>query len=233
MGESNQHCAPSLPEALARTLRHEVGDLLQTIYAAVAILQKRLPADATLERRVLVDLRNRAEGCKHLLDNVSDLVSPLSVSLEEVDLAHLAANLVAAAAGRYPNLEIQAASSLPVAVPADEKRIAQVGDILLTHACGSASRRVSYQTRFASADAEAEWSVVDDRPLDGNEQLEQLFSPLDMNRHATTGIGLALAKRLVLLHGGQIAAERSEGNFCVRVRLPRQALGKGPQELTN
>ena len=150
-----------------------------------------------------------------------------------LDLAQLAANLVATAASRYPNLEIQAVSSLPVAVPADEKRIAQVGDILLTHACGSASRRVSFQTRFASADAEAEWSVVDDRPPDGNEQLEQLFSPLDMNRHPTTGIGLALAKRLVLLHGGQIAAERSEGNFCVRVRLPRKGVGKGPQELTN
>src|SRR5690349_2735471 len=100
--ESGQTSARSLPEALARTLRHEVGDLLQTIYAAVAILQKRLPAEATVERRVLGDLRGRAEGCKRLLDNVSDLVSPLTLSIEDVDLTQVAAALVTAVRPRYP-----------------------------------------------------------------------------------------------------------------------------------
>src|SRR5262245_19545532 len=57
----------SLPEAITRTLRHEVGDLLQTLYATVAILQKRLPADWDLERRILSDMRRRAESCKHML----------------------------------------------------------------------------------------------------------------------------------------------------------------------
>ena len=33
--------ARSLPEALVRTLRHEVGDLLQKVYASVAILKDR------------------------------------------------------------------------------------------------------------------------------------------------------------------------------------------------
>src|SRR6266849_1055725 len=120
-----------LPEALARTLRHEVGDLLQTVYAAVAILQRRLPAEATLERRVIQDLRSRAEGCKRLLDNMSDLVGQINLSLEQVDLAQLAASLVTLAAHRYPKLEIQASPSSPVLVSADEKRIAQVGEILL------------------------------------------------------------------------------------------------------
>src|SRR5262245_23193224 len=50
-----QKVAQNLPEALARTLRHEVGDLLQTVYATVAILQERLPREWSLERRVLTD----------------------------------------------------------------------------------------------------------------------------------------------------------------------------------
>src|SRR5262245_1200892 len=74
-----QKGAHNLPEALARTLRHEVGDLLQTVYATVAILQERLPRDWSLERRVLTDLRGRAEVCKNLLDNVHDLVCPVSL----------------------------------------------------------------------------------------------------------------------------------------------------------
>ena len=53
----------SVAEAIARTLRHEVGDLLQTVYAAVAILKERLPAECQAERRILTDMRtarNRA-----------------------------------------------------------------------------------------------------------------------------------------------------------------------------
>src|SRR5437588_2694557 len=99
-GKTGSSPPRSLPEAIARTLRHEVGDLLQTIYAAVAILQKRLPAEATLERRVLADLRGRAVECKGLLDKVSDLVSPITLSVEPVELAQLAGNLVAAIAPR-------------------------------------------------------------------------------------------------------------------------------------
>ena len=51
-----------LMEAVARTLRHEVGDLLQTVYSAVAILQERLPPGQTLERRLLGDLRARRKA---------------------------------------------------------------------------------------------------------------------------------------------------------------------------
>jgi signal transduction histidine kinase len=225
--ESGQTSARSLPEALARTLRHEVGDLLQTIYAAVAILQKRLPAEATVERRVLGDLRGRAEGCKRLLDNVSDLVSPLTLSIEDVDLTQVAAALVTAVSPRYPALEIRAAPSPSVVVPADEKRISQVGELLLNQACEAARAQVLFHTR--AADGEAEWSVTDDRPSVATEELEELFSPFEMIRHGNSRLGLALAQRLVLLHGGRIVAENMpEGGFCIRVWLPMQSVVHSP-----
>src|SRR5271165_435901 len=61
-----------LLESVTRTLRHEVGDLLQTIYSTVAILQERLGTDNRLERRFLSDLRARAETCRDELDAVHD-----------------------------------------------------------------------------------------------------------------------------------------------------------------
>ena len=39
-----------LQEILVRTLRHEVGDLLQTVYSTVAILQDRIPPQQALEQ---------------------------------------------------------------------------------------------------------------------------------------------------------------------------------------
>jgi signal transduction histidine kinase len=221
LSESGQPSNRSLPEVLVRTIRHEVGDHLQTVYAAVAILQKRLPAEAALERRVLADLRNRAEGCKRLLDDISDLVSPLSLSLEPVDLAQLAGNLVAAATPRHPKLAVQALPSPPVTVPADEKRIAQVGEIVLTHACEAARHHVTFRTRGGFGNAEAEWTVTNDGPAVATEELAELFTPFASNRFGYFGIELALAHRLVLLHGGRIAAENlPEGGSCIRVWLP-------------
>jgi signal transduction histidine kinase len=223
-GEWDRSIAQSLPEALARTLRHEVGDLLQTIYAAVAILQKRLPVEATLERQILADLRGRAETCKRVLDNVGDLVSPVSLSIEEVDLGQLAATLIAALAPRYPKLEIRADLSEPVRVPADEKRISQVGETLLMQACEAALHQVCIHTRPDRAGGGVEWAVTDDRPDAATDERKDYFSPLEMTRPGTSGIALALAQRLVHLHGGRIsAAPMLEGGFRVRVWLPAKA----------
>lgn len=216
--------ARNLPEAFARTLRHEVGDLLQTIYAAVAILQRRLAADATLEQRVLADLRNRAEACKRLLDNMSDLVTPVNLTFEQVDLAQVADSLVTVAARRYPNREIRSTAMSPVCVPADEKRIAQIGEILLNQACEAAQRCVSLHARPNPTSEETEWIIADDRAEDSPEPFEEtapLFERLmqDGNR----GIDRTLAQRLVLLHGGRITTEHPpEGGLAVHVWLPNQ-----------
>ena len=64
---------------VARTLRHEVGDLLQTIYSAIAILRSRLPDEAAAERRLLTELHTQAETCKYKLDAIQDLTLSFDV----------------------------------------------------------------------------------------------------------------------------------------------------------
>src|SRR5262245_11783486 len=49
----------NLAQSLGRSLRHELGDFLQKVYASVAILEARLPANWQIEREVLSRLRQR------------------------------------------------------------------------------------------------------------------------------------------------------------------------------
>jgi signal transduction histidine kinase len=50
--------------------------------------------------------------------------------------------------------------------------------------------------------------------------LTELFTPFASNRFGYIGIELALAHRLVLLHGGRIAAENlPQSGSCIRVWL--------------
>ena len=129
----------TVPEAIVRTLRHEVGDLLQTVYAAVAILKERLPADLTTERRILTDMRSRAESCRDLLDTIHDLVCPLVLATEEVDLAELVREIAGRVGARNPRVALNLEIKPVPAIQGDSRRLAQLVWVLLTIACSSAS----------------------------------------------------------------------------------------------
>jgi signal transduction histidine kinase len=213
----------SLPEAVARTLRHEVGDLLQTVYATAAILQERLPPEANLERRVVADMRARGALCKTFLDTVHDLVCPIVLNPEPVDLADLARTLTLTIAARYPALSMETIAVPTPKILGDVRRLGQVGNMLLAHACATAHRQVCFRAGAGPEPGQAEWSVSDDGPGVPAEQIENLFVPFQLSRHVPTTLGLALAHKLVLLHGGRIDAENLPGGgFRVRVVLPRE-----------
>jgi signal transduction histidine kinase len=213
--------APSqrLVESLARTLRHEVGDLLQTVYATVAILQERLGPALVLEKRLLADLRARAETCKNELDAVHDLVCPLSLKGDTFDLAEVVGGLVNTCTRRFGGLRVGLETSGRSVVQGDARRLAQVGSLLLLSACQQAQKQV--QVRVAAAAGEAEWSICDDGPGASAEQLSWLTAPFSTTHHAQFGLGLALAGRVAGLHGGRVEAGNDPaGGFRVRLFLP-------------
>ena len=224
MDPSEAPATPSpsrLLETVTRTLRHEVGDLLQTVYSTVAILQERVPPDAKLERRFLADLRARAETCKHELDAVHDLVLPITLKYGLVDLAELASMLTAAVGPRYSGVEVRAESSGPLPITADAQRLEQAGRLLLINLCQSARGRVEVRTAPGPGSGEVHWSLTNDGYGATPEQLLWLKTPFATTQQALFGLGLALARRVVELHGGRVEAEnRDEGGFRVSLILP-------------
>ena len=219
--------APSLAEAVVRTLRHEVGDLLQTVYATAAILQERLPSDWALERRIVGDLRARGEACKNLLDTVHDLVCPIQLHREPVNLAETAASLVDTFASRNPRLQVRAESVPAPAVMADVRRITQAGGLLLAYACQTARHEVRLRTQPGPAAGEVEWLVSNDGPGLTEEELERLRNPFATTRHSLPALTLALAYRLTQLHGGRMeVGRRPEGGLRVQVVVTAATAGK-------
>jgi len=211
----------SLEEALARTLRHEVGDFLQKVYASVAILQGRLPEQWDLERDILTRLRHGAEGCKRLVDAIQDFLCPLRLTLESIGLANLTTMMVNAAQMTCPQVKITLESAGPVPVWGDADRLAQVGRILLTNACEATPQQVWIHLHTNAATNQVEWAFHDNGlGLPGN-LVDQLFRPFFTTRAGHAGLGLALARKIVEAHQGRITAgNSSEGGFVVQIVLP-------------
>jgi signal transduction histidine kinase len=210
-----------LAEALARTLRHEIGDFLQKVYASVAILQGRLPAQWDLERDILARLRHGAEGCKRLVDAIQDFLCPLTVTPQAVNLAILTAPLVTAAQAASPHLQITLDAADPAPVAGDPDRLIQVGRALLTNACEAARERVQVRLRTDAAAQQVEWTFQDDGPGIAPELAERLFRPFFTTRAGHAGLGLALVRKIVSAHQGSVTAGNgSDGGFRAQVLLP-------------
>jgi signal transduction histidine kinase len=218
--EDRDATVPPLQEILARTLRHEVGDLLQTVYSTVAILQDRIGSQQTLEKRLLSDLRARAETCKNELDAVHDLVCPLSVRPAQTDLTELVGGLVRVFSGRFSALQVHFEAPGPLPVWVDARRLTHVGHLLLLSSFQASQKQTWVRLRRRSEN-ETEWSIQDDGPGASPEQLLWLERPFATTHQALFGLGAALARRVVEQHGGRIEAENSsEGGFRITLVLP-------------
>jgi signal transduction histidine kinase len=201
--------SPTLSEGLARMLRHEVGDFLQKVYATVAILQERLPRESIMERDTLARLRKRAEECRSLLDTVQDFLCSMRLASEPVNLANVAAAIATAWQDRFPTFEIVTASSGSSFVQGDPDRLVQLGNILMANACEAARSRVTWKT--SAEGGTVSWTVTDDGPGVTAEQLERMFTPFVTTRVGHANLGLALAQKIAVLHGGNITAEEIPG----------------------
>jgi len=220
-GDGERTASVHFVEMVVRTLRHEVGDLLQSVYSAVAILQERLPRGQSLERTILSDLRGRAETCKNELDATHDLVCPLNLNLDWVELGELASSLAASFSLRHSGLQISCEAPRPIKVRGDAAKLGQAGTMLMLSLCQAARSKILMRVCQQPANGTAEWSFVHDGPAATAEQLSWMTEPFSTTRNARFGLGLAFARRVAESHGGRLsAAESAEGEFQVVLTLP-------------
>ena len=220
-------------------LAHELRNPLAPIRHALQVMQRTAPGDPAHEAMRTTIERQSA----HLMRIVEDMLDigritrgSLAVERKTVDLAEAAARAVEMAT---PGIE-QARQTLQVSLPptplilsGDSTRLTQVVSNLLTNANRFTPAHGRIALEAAAEGGQAILRVRDNGVGIGAEYLESIF---DMFFQAQSGqqpvggglgIGLALARRIVELHGGTIEA-RSEGRgrgseFTVRLPLLQSA----------
>src|SRR5262249_9747891 len=213
----NLHSEAERSHRMARLIRHEVGDLLQSVYSTVAVLLERLPAEMTLERRLIGDLKNRAETCRCEMDAVVDLASLGDPVVERTDLAGTFSHVLAQARKRYPSVSLAAQTPPAVSVVADGRALTPAFFLLLTSFCQSTRQQM--RIGFSQTERHVDCNIERDGYPVASEQFAWLQTPFATTQHAILGLGLALARRAV--SGGEVEANnRPDGGVVVRIRFP-------------
>jgi len=216
-------------------LSHEMRSPLNAVLTWVQVLRSGRVDPATTEQALASlerSARLQARMIEDLLDTSRIISGKLSLEIQEADLVTIVRSAVDVASNAARDKQIAVdcrieAAALPIR--ADAVRMQQVIGNLLSNAVKftTAGGQIAIAVRPLGDSVEVE--VRDSGAGISAELLPHIFDPFRQGdvsitrRHGGLGLGLAIAKRLVELHGGTIAAE-SDGDgrgstFRVRVQL--------------
>ena len=206
---------------MSAVLGHEIRNPLASLKGHAQLLSESLPehdeSKAKVERIVADAVR-----LEELTSNLLEFVRSGDLHCEQVDVANLVRGAIDAVDRERFQLRV---GDGPTTASVDPARVTQILINLLANAEQASAERA--EVAIHPHRDHIEISVSDHGPGIEIGQEEQIFEPFHTTRVRGTGLGLAVAKRIVEAHRGSIRAEnRAEGGATFTVSLPR----KGPRE---
>ena len=211
-------------------LGHELRNPLSAISAAIEVLN-RVPGDSEVAVNARAIAARQTRHLAHMMDDLLDVGRVISgkvlLARRPVELAALARRVASTfevtgeSDGHEMRFDLHEAW-----IDADATRIEQVLANLLTNAFKYTPKGTDVRIAVTHDGADALLTVRDNGPGIPPALLPRVFDLFVQGartpdrRVGGLGIGLTLARRLVELHGGTIAAESSPEGSTFKIRLP-------------
>jgi signal transduction histidine kinase/CheY-like chemotaxis protein len=226
--------ADRLKDEFLATLAHELRNPLAPIRTGLTLLCESTNPD--LSRRTLEVMQRQVSHMVRLIDDLLDVsrITQGKLELKRQRIA-VADPVEAAIEASLPALQRgkhtlnRRPSSEALFVDADPTRLAQIIGNLLNNAAKYTPNGGNIELAVKSEGATVAISVTDDGlglPKECLNDVFEMFNQVDQSLHRAQGglgIGLALVRKLVEMHGGSVAAESAglgQGSRFT-VRLPR------------
>lgn len=209
----------------AASLAHEIRNPLTSVQLDLQQVEEELPPDSQLRRLqgdAIEELRRLDRTVAGALETArSGRVEPRPMDLREP--------LRAAARRTRPALEERGAhlraagDTEPLAMVGDPDALEQVFLNLLLNAADAVEAGGEVSVAVSVDGGEATVTVRDDGRGIPEEERGRIFEPFFTTRPGGTGLGLAVARRIVAAHRGTIDVRSAQGEgTTVEVRLPRE-----------
>jgi signal transduction histidine kinase len=210
-------------------LAHESGNALARIQSCLEMLAWELD-DRPEALALIARIQKAQDHLRQLHDEVRGYAAPLRLEREPWDLSAVWRqaweNLAPARQGRDAALA-EEAGGVGRTVPVDPFRLEQVFRNVFENALAACRDPVRLAVVCRAAELEGRSalavSVRDNGPGLNAEQRQRLFEPFYTTKTKGTGLGMAIVRRIVEAHGGQVALGPGAGGGAeIVITLPRE-----------
>ena len=213
-------------------LAHESRNALQRSQACLEMLAIEIhdrPAALNLVARI----QKAQDDLYQLYEEVRDYAAPLRLTRARHDLRAVLErtweNLGALRSSRDARLECVSDGS-PACCCVDAFALEQVFRNILENALAACSDPVRIRAEFQErrlddepgGDSQVSISIADNGPGLSAEAREKIFEPFFTTKTKGTGLGMAISRRIVEAHGGEIAVGREQPGAEIVITLPRK-----------
>jgi len=214
-------------EALARlgqmaaVVAHEVKNPIAGIRGALQVIASRMPAESR-DKPVVGDIIARLDSLNGIVHDLLVFARPRQPRSEPVDLERLIRNILQLLHRDpiFASLDVNFPSADAVA-PADAEQLQLVFTNVLMNAAQAMAGSGSIDIRIVREPARFVISIGDSGPGMTPEVRDKVFEPFFTTKHRGTGLGLPIARRIVMAHGGTVEVENPvSGGTVVHIALP-------------
>ena len=215
-------------QRLLRDVSHELRSPLARLQAAAGLIRQRGGDDTNLDR-----IEREIEVLNELIGQVlgfSRLQGRTSLEVERTDLVELVQGVVEDARfeGAAEGRQVEFMPGAPVSANIDAGLVRSAVENVIRNALQYSARMTVVAVEADRATGGVVIRVSDDGRGVAEADLAKLFEPFFTGQSAQAGggIGLAIARRAVELHGGTIGAcNAAAGGLVVTIRMPAGAAG--------
>ncbi len=219
---------------LASGLAHEIKNPLNALSLGLDVLRRRhQPTDAGAAAEYgarIESLREEINRLAILINNFLAYGRPLTLTFAPTDLGallrHTLSDLAETAAQVHVTIEEDIPPSVPVLrgdanlLKSSIWNLVQNGIQAMERHGGGLTVRLSAENGSEESGRRLVLAVEDEGPGIAESDLPRLFDPYFSKKEGGVGLGLAMVKRIVEEHGGNVTAEnRGDGRTGARFRL--------------
>lgn len=197
---------------LAGGVAHELRNSLATLRGYLTLIERRPDEDSIAD--FLSEIRHEADHLERVLDDFLAFARPGTARAREFSLTRLVLRAAADPALAGAEVRVTQDASGDILLRGDPQLLERALRNLLHNAVQAekeADRSGPVEAAVRLLPDGAEVAVEDRGPGLPQEIRERLFHPFATGRPGGVGLGLALAHRIVVLHGGRIRLEDREG----------------------
>ncbi len=213
---------------LSASVAHGIRNPLAGIKAAAQFADLDLARDHPLHENI-VDIIGEVDKLEGRIKALLDFARPFQPHRAPCRVEDIIADALTSMRSQILSQKVALSTAVEPDLPPAELDYAQIEQVLLALLSNAVEAmpeggEVTVSARLVEGGREVSIAVADTGPGIPGSQVDPLFKLFFTTKASGTGLGLAVAKKIVELHGGTITARSEVGRgSCFTVRLPLTA----------